>query len=208
MRKSQRLPERKSTSCLASTRKCCPAMRGVEPSASPPPSTPWHDAQWSKCLAVDCVGGRPQSAVEFPVRSGRGHRETRKQQGARKSKNDNLHGPDSHVQFNRSINSGFHLIYVIDRICSGFQNMRSSPHGTRMHPDAAVCLAARQYSRRNGYPRERAIESRKRPAIPGKFSWNTAGGSGCAAGRAYACLRRRDQWHRPRARCQHERCLH
>src|SRR5688572_4247437 len=48
MRKSQRLPERKSTSCLASTRKCCPAMRGVEPSACPPPSAPWHEAQLSK----------------------------------------------------------------------------------------------------------------------------------------------------------------
>ena len=94
MRKSQRLPERKSTSCLASTRKCCPAMRGVEPSASPFPSAPWHDAQWSKSASPLTALGVARSAPSSSRCAGTRRLRGPKQQGTRKSQNENLQVSD------------------------------------------------------------------------------------------------------------------
>jgi hypothetical protein len=47
-----------------------------------------------KCFTIDCIGSGPQRTVEFPLRGGRGDCEARKQQGARKSQNEDLQVPD------------------------------------------------------------------------------------------------------------------
>jgi len=47
-----------------------------------------------KCFTIDRIGRGPQRAVEFPLRGGRGDCEARKQQGTRKSQNENLQVSD------------------------------------------------------------------------------------------------------------------
>jgi|SRR6187399_100551 hypothetical protein len=47
-------------------------------------------AMVEKRFTIDCIGSGSQRAVEFPLRLGRGDGEARKQQGARKSQNENL----------------------------------------------------------------------------------------------------------------------
>ena len=52
-------------------------------------------AMVKKCLAVDCVGSRPQRAVEFPLRGGRGECGARNQEPcARDSQSEILHVSD------------------------------------------------------------------------------------------------------------------